>query len=135
MARPFPVRFAPSLVQLEDRLAPAIFAVTTNADAGAGSLRQALLSANAAPGADSIEFNIPAAGVQTINLASALPAITGTVAIKGQTQPGFVASPLIELNGLGAGAVRARRCREQFGRGNSHPRAHHQPLRRQRHQD
>ncbi len=103
MVRPSQVRFAPSLEPLEDRLAPATFTVTTTADAGAGSLRQALQSANALTGADAIEFNIPGAGVHTINLASALPAIAGQVVIKGQTQPGFVASPLIELNGIGAG--------------------------------
>lgn len=91
-------------MQVEDRLAPATFAVRTNADAGADSLRKAMLSANAAPSADSIEFNILGAGVQTINLASTLPAMTGAVAIKGQTQPGFVALPLIEINGRGAGA-------------------------------
>jgi titin len=92
------------LEPLEDRLAPSTFTVTTVADAGAGSLRAAITSANAAPGADAIEFDIPGAGVRTINLTSALPTITGQLAIKGQTQPGFFTFPLIELNGTGAGA-------------------------------
>src|SRR6202011_732248 len=35
------------------------FAVTSLADSGPGSLRQAILDANASPGADVIQFNIP----------------------------------------------------------------------------
>ena len=93
-----------SLEALEDRLAPAIFTVTTTNDNGAGSLRDAILAANAAAGPDAIEFDIAGMGVRTIDLASALPAITGQVAIKGPTQPGFFTFPLIELNGTGAGA-------------------------------
>ena len=93
-----------SLESLEDRLAPATFTVTTTADAGAGSLCAAITAANAAAGADSIEFDIPGAGVRTINLASALPAITGRINIDGFTQPGVFLAPLIELNGAGAGA-------------------------------
>ena len=38
----------------------AIFTVTTTADSGAGSLRQAILDANANPGPDEIRFNIEA---------------------------------------------------------------------------
>src|SRR5688500_13467228 len=101
-ARP-PVRARLFVESLEDRLAPATFNVTTTNDAGAGSLRAVILAANAAVGADAIEFDIAGAGVRTINLASALPAITGQVAIKGHTQPGFFTFPLIELNGTGAG--------------------------------
>ena len=94
-----------SLESLEDRLAPATFTVTTTADAGAGSLRAAIASANAAAGADSIEFDIPGAGVRTINLASALPAITGRVDINGLHSARVSSlAPLIELNGTGAGA-------------------------------
>jgi hypothetical protein len=37
----------------------ATYSVTTNANAGAGSLRQAITDANANPGADEITFNIP----------------------------------------------------------------------------
>ena len=69
----------------------ATFTVTTAADAGPGSLRQALLDANAAAGADDIVFAIPGAGPHTIALASALPTVTDTVRIDGYTQPG--ASP------------------------------------------
>jgi len=56
----------------------ASFLVTNTTDSGTGSLRQAILDANAATGADIITFDT--AGVfatsQTINLASTLPSIT-----------------------------------------------------------
>ena len=67
------------------------FTVTTAADSGAGSLRQAILDANAAAGADTITFNIAGAGVHSIVLATALPTVTDVVTIDGYTQPG--ASP------------------------------------------
>lgn len=62
---------------------PAAFAVTTTADAGPGSLRQAILDANAAAGADTIAFNIPGGGVQTIRPLSELPWVTGPLVIDG----------------------------------------------------
>ncbi|HSZ26273.1 MAG TPA: NosD domain-containing protein, partial [Cytophagaceae bacterium] len=64
----------------------AIYMVTSNADAGVNTLRQAIINANASPGADSISFNF---GVPTtITLASCLPNITGQVVINGYTDPG-----------------------------------------------
>ena len=89
-----------------------ILIVTNTDDSGTGSLRQAILCANTVPGTDTIAFNIPGSGVQTIDLASALPTITDPVIIDGYTQPG--ASPntqtngdnavrLIELDGVGYG--------------------------------
>ena len=98
-----PVRARLSVESLEDRLAPATFTVTNTNDAGAGSLRAAISSANAAVGTDTVAFAI-GSGLQTINLLSALPAISGQVIIAGQTQPGFAGTPIIELNGTGAGA-------------------------------
>ncbi len=50
-------------------LAAATFTVTNTNDSGAGSLRQAILDANANPGDDTIAFNIPGSGVQTIAVA------------------------------------------------------------------
>src|SRR5262249_4860071 len=100
-------RSRPCVELLEDRLAPATFLVTTNNDAGPGSLRQAIISANAAAGADTINFNVPSAtgGPTAIVLASALPTLTGQVTLAGNTEPGFQPGmPLIELNGAGAGA-------------------------------
>lgn len=73
--------------------------VINTLDAGAGSLRQAITNANANPGLDTITFNIPGAGVHTINLLTALPFITDAVIINGATQPGYAGLPLIEING------------------------------------
>ncbi len=93
----------------------ATFTVTNTNDSGTGSLRQAITDSNNAPGADTINFNIPGTGVQTIIPASALPTITGPVTINGYSQPG--SSPntngpgqgsnavlRVELNGSGAGS-------------------------------
>ena len=52
------------------------FTVINANDAGAGSLRQAIVDANNAPGNDLILFAIPGGGVQTINLQSPLPTVT-----------------------------------------------------------
>ncbi|HEX8219307.1 MAG TPA: hypothetical protein VF914_08850, partial [Chloroflexia bacterium] len=81
------------------------FSVTNTNDNGAGSLRQALLDANANPGPDTITFNIPGTGVKTISPASQLPQITGPVTLDGTTQAGYAGTPLIELNGSGTGQV------------------------------
>lgn len=91
------------LESLEDRYMLSTFTVVNTSNAGAGSLRQAILNANSNPGADAIRFNIPGGGVRTIRPTAALPAINGPVTIDGTSQPGFVGSPLIELNGAGAG--------------------------------
>src|SRR5947209_1999009 len=89
----------------------ATFTVTNTNDSGAGSLRQAILDANANPGLDTIAFNIPGAGVQTISPASVLPTITDSVIIDGYSQPGssantdpngFNGTLLIELSGAAA---------------------------------
>lgn len=74
--------FRPTLELLEDRLAPANFMVTNNADAGVGSLRQAILDANLTPAADTITF---AAGLnnQTILLGGTELAITKPLTITG----------------------------------------------------
>ena len=90
------------------------FTVTNTNDAGAGSLRQAILDANANPGTDIINFQIPGGGVKTITPATPLPAVTQTVTIDGYTQPtasantladGDNAVLLVELNGTNAGAT------------------------------
>ena len=59
---------------LEDRACPSTFTVTNLLDSGAGSLRAAIVAANATPGADLINFAPKLHG--TITLASAEPAIT-----------------------------------------------------------
>jgi Calx-beta domain len=79
------------------------FTVINTNDSGPGSLRQAMLDANAAAGADTIVFNIPGAGAHTISPLMPLPTITDAVTINGTTQPGFNGAPIIELNGSSAG--------------------------------
>ncbi len=76
---------------LAARLCGWTYTVTNTNDSGAGSLRQAILDANASAGADVIAFAIPGDGVQTIVLSSPLPDIVDPVWIDGYTQPG--ASP------------------------------------------
>jgi titin len=89
--------------RLEPRLPLTSFLVANTNDAGLGSLRQAILDANANPGLDQICFAIDS-GPQTITPNSALPVITDPVVLDGTTQPGYAGMPLIELNGSQAGA-------------------------------
>lgn len=77
----------------------ATFTVSNVNDSGPGSLRQAILDANAANDLDTIIFRIPGTGHHTISLLAALPAITDPVVIDGTTQPGYIDIPIIELNG------------------------------------
>ncbi len=76
--------------------------VTTNADSGTGSLRQAILDANngsVCPSPCNITFNLPG-GQQTINPTSALPAVTtANVTIDATTQPGYAGVPRVTLDG------------------------------------
>lgn len=78
--------------------------VTNTANSGPGSFQQALLTANTNPGVDTIVFQISGAPPFTITLTNALPQISEAVVIDATTQPGFVGKPVIELNGLSAGA-------------------------------
>ena len=83
---------------------PLVFPVTSAADNGAGTLREAILLANAHPGPDSITFDLPVAGLHTITPATALPVVTGPLTVDGTTQAGYAGSPVIELDGSAAGA-------------------------------
>src|SRR5713101_6003706 len=135
-----PRRLPLCLEQLEDRLMPAVLTVTTVADDitpndGSVSLREAITAINAGndlgdpditaqnPGTfgtnDTINFNINAAGVQTIDVGTdssaagiPLPDIIKPVTIDGYTQGTATTNTqansddaviLIELNGAGAG--------------------------------
>jgi titin len=90
------------LQRLEDRALLSAIMVTNTSDSGPGSLRQAILDSNAAPGSNRIEFSINS-GIQTITPLTALPVITDPVTIDGTTQPGFANTPIIELSGVSAG--------------------------------
>ena len=79
----------------------ATYNVTSLADSGTGSLRQALLDANANGGADSIVFDV--AG--TISLSSALPTISEQVSIDATTAPGYTSTPLVTIDGSGTSSA------------------------------
>lgn len=64
------------------------FDVTNTNNSGPGSLRQAILDANANGGLDRINFDIPGAGPHTISPSSPLPSVNGQVVINGYTEPG-----------------------------------------------
>jgi hypothetical protein len=72
----------------------ATFSVTNTNDTGSGSLRQAILDANANAGSDTINFNIAGGGIKTITPTGALPEITEGVTIDGYSQPGATANTL-----------------------------------------
>jgi hypothetical protein len=86
-------------LSLSAEIQAAPFTVTNTNDSGAGSLRQALLDANANAGLDTISFSI-GTGVQTISPTAVFPTISDPVIIDGTTQPGFSGTPLIFINGL-----------------------------------
>lgn len=86
--------------------------VSTCSSDGVGncSLRDAIAYVNCNTGADTIKFNIPGGGPQTISLVTPLPDITDSVTIDGYTQTGSSANTstqgsnatlLIQLNGSG----------------------------------
>src|SRR5436309_2463770 len=95
-----------NLVFLSHTVRGATFTVTTTNDSGDGSLRQAILEANATNGTDTIEFQIPGSPPFTIMPTLALPALTDPVIINATTQPGYVDHPVVVLDGtLAGGAV------------------------------
>lgn len=77
----------------------ATFVVTNTADSGPGSLRQAILEANATPEVETLAFNIPGTGPHSIALQSDLPEIVSPLHIDGTSQPGHATAPIIELHG------------------------------------
>ncbi len=105
-----------ALLLLEDRVVPSAYVVTTTADSGPGSLRDAINQINADPShvtyaspsnpsVDEIDFNITAASdtgtgynattaVATIQPVAELPFITTAVIINGYTQPGATVNTL-----------------------------------------
>ncbi len=88
---------------LESRILFSTFSVSTVADSGAGSLRQAIINSNAAGGTNTIKFfsgiggSFPTTG--TVNLLSELPTITNNVTIQGSGEHALT------INGNGFGSV------------------------------
>src|SRR5262249_41692755 len=76
----------PRVEALESRVAPATFTVTSLADSGAGSLRDALAKADNRLGPDTIKFKLPAPpphGENVILLTSGVLTSNGNVTIAG----------------------------------------------------
>ena len=102
--------FRPSFECLEDRTAPAIFGVTNTNDAGAGSLRQAIVDLNLVQdNVNSIRFQ-NANGI--ISLSSALDVIRKNVDIIGPgrnvlnvARRGGANDPAFRIFGIGAGTI------------------------------
>jgi hypothetical protein len=86
--------------------------VTTTADSGPGSLRQAIMDANAAGMPAVIDFSIlttdtgydATTGAWTIMPHMALPVLNEPAILDGTSQPGYVDRPIIALDGADAGA-------------------------------
>ena len=64
------------------------YLVTTTADSGTGSLRDAITQANSLPNPGKISFAIPGACPRVIALASVLPKVTSPIVIDATTQAG-----------------------------------------------
>lgn len=75
-------RVNPLVELLERRAVPANFMVTTIADSGAGSLRDAVDQANLTPGPDSVLFDNAKVGGRTISLLSQIT-ITDSLTVQG----------------------------------------------------
>ena len=69
-------------------------------DSGPGSLRQAMLNANATAGVvETITFDIPGTGPHTIQPLTDLPQVTDPVIIDGTTEPDYAGAPVVEIDG------------------------------------
>jgi hypothetical protein len=109
MDRTLAAAAAIGLTALASGASALIYPVTNTNDAGAGSLRQAILSANANPGADAILFQIPGDGLHVIAPLSELPQITGSTTISGLTEEdadcnGWPPTLRVVIDGFQAGA-------------------------------
>jgi CSLREA domain-containing protein len=103
--------FSPCVtVQASEPQVPDVLTVTTASDSDDGrcddahcSLREAIHTSNTRAGLDHIAFQIPGDGVHTIRPRAPLPIITDPVHIDGTSQPGYITTPVIELDGSVAG--------------------------------
>ena len=97
------------LVGFASAVRGATYTVNATADTDDGvcnaancTLREAINAANANAGTDTIRFVI-GSGPKSIAPLSPLPTIVAPVVIDGTSQPGFSGTPIIELDGSGAG--------------------------------
>lgn len=81
------------------QVVPRTIVASSTADSGPGSLRQALLDANAAPGSNAVAFAFPGTPPFVIHLLTPLPTLTDPVLIDGWSQLEFRGFPIVELNG------------------------------------
>lgn len=72
------------------------FVVTNTNGGGPGSLVQVITDANAAPGRETIQFNIPGTAPFIIETTQPLPAANNVV-IDATTQPGYAGTPIVEF--------------------------------------
>jgi hypothetical protein len=84
------------------RVVPRTIIASSTADSGPGTVRQALLDANAATGPNVIRFAFPGDPPYVIHLLSPLPAIVDTVFIDGWSQLELNGDPAIHLDGMSA---------------------------------
>ena len=78
--------------------------VINTAGSGLGSLRAAMLAANAMPGVQTITFNIPGvtpASPAVIAVQTPLPTISSSMVIDARTQPGYDNRPVVEVTWAG----------------------------------
>lgn len=75
----------------------ATFTVTNTLNTGAGSLRDAITTANGSAGPHLINFNIPGAGPHTISVSSVLPTLNRAITIDATTQPGYGGTPIVRI--------------------------------------
>ncbi len=111
--RRFPLSAKRSALEaLEDRQLLSTFTVTNLHHAGEGSLRSAIVEANARPGPDTIDFGV--AGTIPVGRAS-LPAITGAVTIDGTTAPSFAGTPVVTIDFRGTRGLDLRQRLRRVG--------------------
>lgn len=67
---------------------PFILTVTSSDDSGPGTLREAIGQANASPGLNLVQFDIPGSCPRIITLAAPLPNVADDVIVNGFSQPG-----------------------------------------------
>src|SRR4051794_26765738 len=94
---PVEVPLLPMAEALERRLF--LYSITSAADAGPGTLRQAILDANATPGLDVIAVRLPTNALQRIAVVSPLPDVTDAISF----DVGFTLAPTaagVDFDGL-----------------------------------